>query len=137
MDPCASALTNIGKFHNYRIEEGCDGLLEPWEGRVFCNPPYGSQTGLWLDRMAEHNNGIALVFARTETRWAQKALLVCYGVTFIKGRLHFYDGEGKPGRHPAPAPSMLLAWGRDNGVLLDKFMNPRAPIQGITFRNKE
>lgn len=33
-----------------------------------CNPPYGRSLGIWLERMALHNNGIALVFARTDTR---------------------------------------------------------------------
>lgn len=45
-----------------------DGLSAPWEGSVFCNPPY-SNVEPWMRRMAAHGNGVALVFARTETRW--------------------------------------------------------------------
>jgi len=32
------------------------------------NPPYGNRTKQWMKKMAEHDNGIALIFARTETR---------------------------------------------------------------------
>ncbi len=32
------------------------------------NPPYGEQTERWLAKLAKHGNGIALVYARTETK---------------------------------------------------------------------
>src|SRR5579864_8496494 len=44
-----------------------NGLSVMWGGFVFCNPPYGRATEVWLKRMAQHGNGIALIFARTET----------------------------------------------------------------------
>lgn len=44
-----------------------DGLTSPWFGRVWLNPPYGRQVSSWVERMAEHGRGTALVFARTET----------------------------------------------------------------------
>ena len=44
-----------------------NGLNQPWEGRVWLNPPYGRQTIQWVRRLACHGNGIALIFARTET----------------------------------------------------------------------
>ena len=53
-----------------------DGLAQSWDGLVWCNPPYGKALGTWLNRMALHNNGIALVFARTDTR----AFLASYGL---------------------------------------------------------
>jgi len=60
---------------------------------VWCNPPYGKDTGLWLEKLIQHGNGIALVFARTDTRWfhdyATKADILC----FVKGRLAFYKGN--------------------------------------------
>jgi hypothetical protein len=72
-----------------------NGLTREWgDGRAFLNPPY-SQTEIpkWLARMAQHNHGTALIFARTETRpffrfvWdAATALL------FIAGRINFHVG---------------------------------------------
>ena len=45
-----------------------NGLNQRWQGRVWCNPPYGRETFKWLEKLANHKNGIALIFARTETR---------------------------------------------------------------------
>ena len=37
-----------------------DGLSQPWEGLVWCNPPY-SGPAPWIERFIEHGNGIMLV----------------------------------------------------------------------------
>ena len=91
-----------------------NGLMRPWEGEVWCNPPYGRATELWLNRMCLHNNGVALVFARTETRaffryvWPHAS-----GLLFLKGRLTFHrpDGSAPPAGHNSGGPSVLIAYG--------------------------
>lgn len=61
--------------------------------------------------MAEHNHGIALTFARTETRMFFESVWThAKAVLFIKGRLSFCDITGKAGGS-AGAPSMLIAYG--------------------------
>ncbi len=82
--------------------------------RVWCNPPYGKKTHLWLRKCAEHGNAIALVFARTETKmffdhvW-NSANAIC----FIEKRIQFYTVDGiKKGS--AGAPSVLIAYGKNN-----------------------
>ena len=37
-----------------------DGLVQPWEGCVWMNPPYSKPTP-WVDKFIEHGNGIALL----------------------------------------------------------------------------
>jgi hypothetical protein len=96
-----------------------DGLSQPWEGRVWLNPPYGPETGKWLKRLAAHGDGIALVFARTETatffRWVwpkADALL------FLRGRIHFRRIDGTAAVHNSGGPSVLIAYGERNADVL-------------------
>lgn len=88
------------------------GLLQKWEGRVWCNPPYGNDTHDWVQKFCHHGNGIMLVFARTDTAWfhknARKVDLFC----FVKGRIAFVSPTGKPSAG-CGAASMLLACGKE------------------------
>lgn len=114
LDPCAPVERpwDTSKKH-YTIEN--NGLWQEWSGRVWLNPPYGSQTDKWLEKLSVHNNGIALIFARTETKmffnwiWEKADSLL-----FIKGRLHFYDINGVRAAKNAGAPSVLVAYGKAN-----------------------
>jgi hypothetical protein len=87
-----------------------DGLSRPWRGRVWLNPPYGRQTDRWLSRLADHGDGLALVFARTDTAWFQRVAARAAALCFIGGRLRFHRPDGTPG-NTAPSPSLLVAFG--------------------------
>jgi len=94
----------------YTIHE--DGLKEPWEGSVWLNPPY-TTAGLpsWMDRMRQHSNGISLLSARTEIDvWHSYIWPYCLTLFFFKGRLWFYDENGKRGKTNAGAPSVLISY---------------------------
>lgn len=92
-----------------------NGLLLPWAGRVWLNPPYGTECSKWLGRLAEHGNGCALVFARTETEmWFDHVWPKAAGILFLRGRLHFYHVSGKRADGNAGAPSALIAYGAAN-----------------------
>lgn len=88
-----------------------DGLISPWSGRVWLNPPYGPPVGDWMRRLAEHGDGIALVFARTDTAWWHDAIPHAHLVCFIEGRLTFVNADREPGGANAGAPSALVAYG--------------------------
>lgn len=96
-----------------------NGLAQPWEGRVWLNPPYGTQTGQWMQRLANHGNGIALIFARTETGiffpWVWEH---ADAILFLKGRLTFYTKAGERAPHNGGAPSVLIAYGQNNAETL-------------------
>lgn len=106
LDPCAHPGHCTAKTAYYDR-----GLEQPWFGNVWLNPPY-SEVGVWIDKIIEHGNGTALVFARTDTQWAQRAMKAATSIFFIKGRLKFLRGDGS--KHPsgnAGAPSMILTFG--------------------------
>ena len=51
----ASTHENALCDRHYTIEE--DGLVQPWEGNVWCNPPYGRKIGEWVKKGALSNLG--------------------------------------------------------------------------------
>ena len=67
-----------------------DGLKKDWFGFVWCNPPYGRETGLWLEKFINYGNGIALVNSRTDTKWFHNYAIKSDVICFVKGRLSFY-----------------------------------------------
>ena len=118
LDPCASEVRPwpIAKSH-YTSE----GLQRKWVGFVFVNPPYGVSNGerQWLEKLSNHNNGIALIFAKTETRlWQEVVFPDCSAILFLggssehltSGRIVFANTDGSStGGHFAG--SALIAFG--------------------------
>lgn len=113
-----------------------DGLMRPWHGLVWCNPPYGRAMGTWLNRLATHNSGIALIFARTETdAFFRYVWPIASSLLFLKGRLTFNYPDGSAPRNGANSggPSVLIGYGeaaqsRLKGCSnLGAFVRPRSP----------
>ena len=117
LDPCAAVNQpwKTAKKH-YTIND--NGLFHAWQGRVWCNPPYGRKAQKFMEMLKNHGNGIALIFARTETRnWFNNIWYNANAVLFIKGRLKFYDINGNISG-TAGAPSALIAYGNYNALIL-------------------
>ena len=116
LDPCAPHASrrpwDMAARH-YSLED--NGLAQPWAGRVWLNPPYGRETARWLDRLADHGDGVALIFARTETdMFFRHVWERADAVLFLRGRLHFHHVDGRRAGANAGAPSCLVAYGRNN-----------------------
>ena len=88
-----------------------DGLHTAWEGKVWLNPPYGADMGKWVAKLAAHGNGVALLFARTDTVWFHKYGVRANIICFLNGRLTFFPGSKQKITSNAGAPSMLLGFG--------------------------
>lgn len=87
-----------------------DGMAQPWEGRIWLNPPYGRETFRWLARLAEHGSGLALIFARTETvGFHEQIWAKAHAIFFFRGRLRFHRVSGERSG-PANAPSCLVSY---------------------------
>lgn len=117
LDPCAAPEPRpwpTARRMNAEIDQ--NGLQMAWDGRVWLNPPYTrGQIEKWLARMAEHDHGTALIFARTETQHFQRCVLEsASGLLFIEGRLTFHRPDGELGKGNAGAPSVLCAYGQDD-----------------------
>lgn len=100
-----------------------DGLTSEWTGRIWLNPPYGKEAKFWLEKLSAHGNGIALIFARLETKWIQPFLV--NGFFQIEGRINFISpSREKTGN--AGAASILIPFGRKNiGAILSSDIKGR------------
>lgn len=106
LDACA--LPSNAKCAKYFTPEA-DGLAQDWGGEVvWCNPPYGREIGKWVKKCAEEskkNNTtvVALLPARTDTKWFHEYIYHKAEVAFLRGRLKFGDAKNS-----APFPSMIV-----------------------------
>lgn len=132
IDPCAPAHQPY-QTARHVFSKTENGLMQRWEGRVYLNPPYANgEIEKWLARIADHDCGTALIFARTETDaffryvWDRATALL-----FMRGRINFHFGvrwrdprSGKqyevgdraPGN--AGAPTVLCAYGENDARIL-------------------
>lgn len=134
LDPASSINRpwDTAKIHYTVID---NGLIQPWFGRVWLNPPY-ARKGMdqWLKLMCKHGNGCALVFASTEVAWF-KYIWAADALLFKEGRICFYDAEGnlpkdkKGNEQSSGKGSVFAAYGFGNALAL-KHANVEGLITG-------
>ena len=149
LDPCGQSYHRTAVAcrehggHNYDgTSEKMDGLLQPWDGRVFMNPPYGRGIAEWIQKAVEEvyvkervEIVVALLPVRTDTAWWQgyinrgSGLTEQLGLKLIRIALvnrnikpHYATASGVgylPGRlkfggekNSAPFPSAVVVWSR-------------------------
>lgn len=129
LDPCSPIVRPWPTAaRHYTIED--DGLRQPWEGRIWLNPPY-AHVGKWLSRLAGHGTGTALIFARTETRvWFTHVWPRAHAVMFLRGRLNFHYVDGRRSKANAGAPSALIAYGERDAQILRAVEWPGYVVSG-------
>lgn len=127
LDPCASASSSLAETNWTKAD---DGLSMPWDGRVWMNPPY-SEVSDWMEyALRQHAVGntsllVALVYARTDTRWYHDYARYADWLCFVKGRLTFGDGE-----HSAPAPSLVAVYGEPPDALVSHLRTCGHVVEG-------
>lgn len=114
LDPCAAPNPELWPTARRHLSPPVDGLVEPWAGRVWLNPPYGREAAAWITRLAEHGHGTALLFARTDTTWFASNVLDhpnTSGLFFVRGRVNFVRPTDFTAPDNGGAPSVLVAYG--------------------------
>ncbi|MBP1929149.1 hypothetical protein J2741_001696 [Methanolinea mesophila] len=99
LDPCSNSRTcpNVPAARQFTRED--DGLAQPWDGRVFLNPPFGREVERWFAKLAgEYCTGrttaaIVLWKSATETKAWQVLTGVACQVCFPSRRIDL-DGAG-------------------------------------------
>lgn len=108
LDPCADESNH--KCDTY-FDKSQDGLKQNWGGhRVFCNPPYGRGIGKWVQKCYEESRSdntlvVALLPARTDTKWFHDYVCGKAEIRYVRGRLKFGDSKWN-----APFPSMVVIY---------------------------
>ena len=122
LDPCASVDRPWDTARSHlTVRE--NGLVCPWSGRVWLNPPFGQEVPEWMAKMSRHGNGIALVLARTETVWFQGYVFdspTMSAMLFMRGRLTFHHADGSPARGNCGGAPVLVAYGVENALSLSR-----------------
>ena len=118
LDPCGAPGWVLAD-RTFQLDDGEDGLLLDWFGRVWCNPPYGSEASAFVERMVEHGRGVLFTFARTETKMFQDLIFPhASGLFFLAGRIKFFTEDLVEAKDRANAPSVLASFGVDDALAL-------------------
>lgn len=122
LDPSTSetALLINNSAKKYYTKED-NGLIQKWYGRVWLNPPYEKVLIVaFMKKLAEHGNGIALVYNRFDSAWFQNYVLdVADSIFFFRKRIHFIRPDGTKGDRPG-AGSCLIAYGEHNTTAIEE-----------------
>ncbi len=131
LDPASNALAQgwIKATRYYTIED--DGLVQLWQGRVWCNPPYGRNVKLWLERaLASYESGdvdaAVLLLNRTGAAWYLKLKKRVSAICEVEKRIAFLDAAGKRQSSPRYYNDFLYL-----GKELETFKRVFEPIGGV------
>lgn len=138
LDPCAATVRPWDcASENYTEQH--DGLVRPWHGLVWLNPPFDRyEVGRWTQKLADHNNGICLVHARTEAAWFRPIWQSARSILFLDRRIKFCRPDGSEQPANSGAPLILAAFGEDAACRLAAsgvggyFVTQR----GVSFENR-
>ena len=128
LDPCGSHRQERPLARRcYRFPED-NGLLLPWKGSVFVNPPF-SELKAWVGRFILHGDGVMLCPARVEVAWFWHLWSHSDAIFFSKGPIKYIcpNGSSPPGFFGGA----FCAIGRHNVDRLHKI-----PLKGVLVTDK-
>ena len=113
LDPCSPKVRPFDTAIRHYCKDD-DGLAQPWRGRVWLNPPYSRKLlRQFMEKLADHNDGIALLVNRTDNLRFQEVIFPkAASILFMRHRVKFLRPDGTTG-----SPffgSCLVAFGVQN-----------------------
>lgn len=107
LDVCA--LPENAKCERYYTPEQ-DGLKQPWDGVVWCNPPYSKgNIPKWLEKASNEKCTVVMLLpVSTDTGWFHDYIYGKAEIRFIRGKVKF--GRAK---WTARFPSMIVVFRKD------------------------
>ncbi|MFA7496667.1 MAG: DNA N-6-adenine-methyltransferase [Acidithiobacillus sp.] len=96
-----------------RFTQAEDGLIQPWFGVVWLNPPYGRNLSQWIQKTIHEVQAghvlqvILLVPVRSDTQWWWALREAGGQIEHLRGRVRFLRADGTVGT-ASPFPSALI-----------------------------
>lgn len=101
VDPAADPGHNIPASVHYTKQD--NGLIQPWIGNVWLNPPYGASVWKWFEKLQKEidlqntSRAVVLWKAATETRAWKTLTEIAPIVCFLNQRINFIRKRGNSG----------------------------------------
>lgn len=116
LDPCASERQHtVTAVTMWRQSIDGSGLMKSWVPYrdVWLNPPYDRRwIWRWMQKLADHGSGVALVYCRCDTNWFQEQVLDrATALYFIRQRVKFIRAATGEDSGKSSAPCVLVAYG--------------------------
>jgi hypothetical protein len=100
LDPCSNSqeIPNVPAAKHYTAQD--NGLMQPWVGRVFLNPPFGSGVERWFSKLylersaGRTSEAIVLWKSATETSTWKTLTAISCRVCFPSARIRFVRPAG-------------------------------------------
>jgi hypothetical protein len=118
LDPASNSkeIPNVPAARHYTAQD--NGLMQPWEGRVFLNPPFGPGVEVWFSKLFQERvagrtmEAIVLWKSATETAaWKTLTALSCR-LCFPSARIRFVGPSGDCGPRPTFSPALFYVGNR-------------------------
>ena len=118
LDPCAP-VSPLWETADVMYNKNDNGLTKDWFGRVWLNPPYSRPLiELFVRRLAEHGDDIALLFNRCDNKLFQDIVFEqATALKFLRNRIRFFRPDGTRGGSPG-CGSVFVAFGEHNAEVL-------------------
>jgi hypothetical protein len=134
LDPCA-AWPRPWPCAVRNIPEEQDGLSATWSGSIWLNPPFNRyEVGKWIERLAHHGDGVALLHARTEAGWFRPIWESAWSILFLADRIKFCRPDGSEQPANSGAPVLLAAFGDDCADRIERCGIPGALVTGWALK---
>jgi len=141
-DPASSKIANeiVGATEIYTVKE--NGLIRPWRGRVWLNPPYAqplvakfAEAVSTKYESGEISEACILVNNATETFWFQRMLRLASAVCFITGRVKFINTDGEATGAPLQG-QVIIYFGKNQKTFHSAFSEKGIILDGSRKNQK-
>ena len=125
LDPASSEIANKVIQATTIYTEQDSGLVHPWSGNIWMNPPYnnslvGEFTRKLVEDLPNINQACVLVNNATETRWFKYISSKCDVQCQVTGRIKFLDENGEATGSSLQG-QVIMYFGKNSDKFLDEF----------------